>query len=340
MKHILPWSPKKYQSHCLVPVFIPFAGCPTRCIFCAQDIQSGTKQRSISLILAELEQSLIQRQEAGLKAPELGFFGGTFTAIAPVDFSLCCNFVHSALLANRISGARCSTRPDALNPIILSTLKQSGFKLVELGIQSFNNQALTKAKRNYSSTIAKDACEQILEHDLSLGIQLMPGMPGVDYSIFLQDVKIALNFQASTLRFYPCQVLKGTSLAKLWDKKEYEPWLLEPTIKILAKAWLMAHKKQVAVIRMGLAPEPDLEQAILAGPRHPALGSLVKAQALLDYVQDALNGNIIKSITFPKECQGFLGGHKNMLLQKWEKIGLNKTNTHWNNSQCINIITE
>ncbi len=340
MKLKLTWSPKKFIKHSLIPVFIPFAGCATRCIFCAQDVQSGTKQRAIKVILSELRDYLTQRQISGHSPPELGFFGGTFTAIAMDDFKLCCEFVHAEIVAKRISHARCSTRPDALSTTILNNLKEAGFNLVELGIQSFNDDALLKSQRNYSGFTAKKACQLVKEHGLKLGIQLLPGMPGVDADTFLNDVELALEFNPIALRYYPCQVLKNTQLAKLWERHEFHPWSLNQTIDVLAKAWLMAHEKQVAVIRMGLAPEPHLEKAILAGPRHAALGSLIQAQALLIYIQSALDGEKIINITLPQSCQGFFAGDKNMLWPQWSKLGLSKENISWRDQQYIEIETK
>ncbi len=340
MKLKLKWSIQKTRSHSLIPVFIPFAGCPTRCIFCAQDLQSGALQRPIQAILFDLESDLLQRQHKGQDAPELGFFGGTFTSIAPADFQLCCDFVQREIQSKRIAKARCSTRPDAINEEILNKLINSGFEMIELGVQSFNNKALQRSKRNYSEDTIKSACALIKSMGLKLGVQLMPGMPGVDGQTFLNDTKMALASGANILRFYPCQVLEGTQLAELWLNKQYEPWTLDKTIENLAKAWLLAHEKEVPVIRMGLAPEPSLTTATLAGPNHPALGSLVQAQALFLYIKQALGGKIVKTISLPKSCQGFLGGDKNMLWAQWEGLGILKENTSWHDEQYVYIVVK
>ncbi len=337
MKINLPWPQKKHSSHPVLPIFIPFAGCKVRCIFCAQEVQSGTKLQSIKAILDVTEAILKQRQNEHKPLPELGFFGGTFTAIDEQDFKLCCDFVHKQKLAGRIVGARCSTRPDAINIDILNALQNSGFNMVELGIQSFNNNALLSAKRGYDEHIARKACNLINAQGLDLGIQLMPGMPGVTPEIFLDDTKKALQYGAKVLRFYPCQVLENTALAGLWAERRYIPWELEQTITSLASAWIMAFEQGTAVIRMGLAPEDGLEDAILAGPRHPALGSLVKAEALFNYVQTALNGHLAKSITLPSSCQGFFAGHKKSLLNKWQSLNISPQNITWHEQNYIDI---
>ncbi len=337
MKIKLHWQNPKIAVTPVLPIFIPYAGCPVRCIFCAQDIQSGTKQKNIKSTLLEYELLLEHRRHAGHAKVELGFFGGTFTAIADADLELCCEFVHKHIINNNIVSARCSTRPDALNSNILKKLKASGFNIIELGIQSFNNEALQTSKRNYTKETAIKACELVLEQKLDLGVQLMPGMPGVSSEVFLQDTKIALELDAKALRFYPCQVLKGTALAELWLQGKYIPWDFDQTVTTLSQAWLMAHTNKVPVIRMGLAPELKLEQSILAGPHHPALGSLVQAEAMFCYIQNALDGHKAKSITIPKFCQGFFGGQKNSLWQRWQELGVFKHNTIWHDKAYVEI---
>ncbi len=334
----LDWTQKK-QGHALWPVFIPFAGCKVRCIFCAQELQSGTKLNSIKELLIKTQAQLKQRQQEGKSPPELGFFGGTFTAIDGEDLELCCDFVHQQRLTGLISHARCSTRPDAINIYILNKLQKAGFQSIELGIQSFNDDALQFTKRGYNHIIAQKACELIKQQGFHLGIQLMPGMPNTTEEIFIDDVEKSLQFKADFLRLYPCQVIKHTTLANLWAENKYKPWDLEQTISNLAKAWLMAHASQVPVIRMGLAPEEGLDDAILAGPRHASLGNLVQAKALFDYVSHALNGQTAKAIALPKSCQGFFGGHKNSLLKKWQALGISSTNTSWHNFYYIEIKT-
>ncbi len=337
MQISLPWFSKKNQLSPIWPIFIPFAGCKTRCIFCAQELQSGTKLKNISTILADTKKLLKQRYAEQKPPPELGFFGGTFTALGDYELKLCCDFVHEQIHAKHIIGARCSTRPDCINMNILQLLQDAGFNMVELGVQSFNDQALIQSKRGYNGQIAKEACALIHEHSLDLGVQLMPGMPGVHAEIFLQDTKTALLSGAKILRFYPCQVIKGTELASLWAEKQYTPWALDQTVTTLAQALLMANAHHAMVIRMGLAPEEGLEKAILAGPRHPALGSIVKAQALFEYISTSIKHYPIKSITLPHQCQGFFSGHKNSLIKKWQSLGISSKNTSWHHANHIDI---
>ncbi len=345
MQICLSWPLSHTAPKSILPIFIPFSGCPQRCIFCAQEVQSGTEIRSTAMALAQAERQLQDRKARALPPIEVGFFGGTFTALPQEDFSHCLDFVYKAREQGYICGARCSTRPDALHrEMVEGTLPQAGFTTIELGIQSFHDAALMQTRRHYNGTIAREACDLVRESGLTLGVQLMPGMPGVDTEIFLQDVDIALSYGAQLLRFYPCLVLQDTALAALWQEGKYVPWDMSTTVQTLAKAWLKArfytvHMSQgVHVIRMGLAPEEGLAACILAGPQHPCLGAEVQAYALFHYVQQCIKNKIVQSITIPKHCQGFFWGHKQALVAFWAQYGITSRNVHWYDGADIVIV--
>lgn len=149
------------------PVFLPFAGCPHRCLFCDQKAQTGIPAAPLEELHKTLEQGLVTR-------------------------------------------VRCFTRPDALEPKRLAGLKDLGLDLVELSIQSFDDQALA-------------ACRTVRQAGLSLGVQLLPGLPGDRPGVFRGDVEAVARLAPDCARLYPCLVLKGTELAALWRSGGYAP---------------------------------------------------------------------------------------------------------------------
>lgn len=173
--------------------------------------------RTFRQALENLEHQL-QTRAAEASPVDLGFFGGTFTALAPDRFAACLALVRRHRNAGRIRAARCSTRPDAVDAARLAMLAEAGFEMVELGIQSYDAGALAAARRGYDGDIAAEACAAVRASGLRLGVQLLPGMPGVTPEIFQRDVRMALDCGAQALRFYPCLVINGTQLAALWRR--------------------------------------------------------------------------------------------------------------------------
>lgn len=340
----LPWPPPaRATQQPVVPVFIPYAGCPVRCVFCAQHIQTGQKPAPLALTLKAAQTCLQQRAARGLPPAELAFYGGTFTAQPPDALRACLHFFDRACQQGLVTGFRCSTRPDAIDYRRLAQLRESGCSMVELGIQSFDDAALRKACRGYTGQIAQAACHAVTASGMRLGVQLMPGMPGVTPEIFLRDVALLCTHPATipahAARFYPCVVMEGTPLAHLWRTGHYFPWTLEQTLDVLAVAWLMALRARLPVIRMGLAPEADLASALLAGPWDPALGSRIMARALLFYVRRTLaelgTAKLLR-LEVPRRCQGFFWGARNELRPHWQSLGLAST-PHWITAELLRI---
>lgn len=323
----------------VVPVFLPFRGCPVRCVFCAQDVQTGvddcqgadtaekTSAANVDILLRSARENLRQRHEGGLPAAELAFYGGTFTALPEEDLAACLNLACEARQKGWIRSFRCSTRPDRVDAQILERLRAAGCGVVELGVQSFADSALAASRRGYTGAIARAACKLVRAAGLTLVVQLLPGMPGHTPQFFMEDVPTALAAGAQMLRFYPCLVLEGTGLAAMWREGSYEPWPMVTTLESLAHGWLMAARANVPVIRMGLAPEPGLESAVLAGPVDKELGGRVKGRALLLAVRELLGESAANpasqfDLQLPRSAQGFFWGAKGELRDRWKALGL------------------
>ena len=118
-------------------------------------------------------------------------------------------------------------------------------------------------------------------------------MPGVSSEIFLEDVSLALQLKPNCLRFYPCLVVQDTQLAEMYKNNQYEAWTIEQTVKTLGQALSLAWETDIPVIRLSLAPQAGFEEAILAGPRHNALGSMIQAEALQVTIQNIIQKQFI-----------------------------------------------
>jgi histone acetyltransferase (RNA polymerase elongator complex component) len=327
----------KRRNTAVIPVFLPFFGCKRRCIFCAQHAQTGQGDAPLQDILDAADRRLARRAEAGLPPPELAFYGGTFTSMPLREQTACLEFAVRALGRKRIRAFRCSTRPDAVDAAAISRLRAAGCATVELGVQSFSDFALEASERGYDAAAAASACARVKAAGFALGVQLLPGMPGVSTTVFLEDVRNALRAGADMLRFYPCLVLSGTKLAGLWRAKTFQPWDIDACIAALAEGWLLAGEAGVPVIRVGLAQEPSLAGAVLAGPAHPALGARVMGRALLLHVARCAKNRPLAGVDLPRACQGYFWGHKGELRREWAALGLTPETVRFTNEDVLRL---
>lgn len=313
----------------LVPVFLPFAGCPGRCVYCAQPLATGVAETPdlLERAFAELCQRLEQAAVRGDGPCELGFFGGTFTAL-PGDWAerfldLAAAFRGRGL----IRAVRCSTRPDRADPAALTRFKGLGLDLVELGVQSFDPACLAASGRGYGQDQALAACAAVRAAGLGLGVQLLPGLPGMPPDPdgpLARDLDAVLAIRPDAVRLYPCVVLPGTRLARDWAAGNFQPWSTAEAAELLGRALLALWSEGIPVIRVGLAPEPGLADQVLAGPWHPALGQMASSRALFAFIRGQMAGlgRRPRRLLVPWRRLSDILGHGREMLPAWEALGL------------------
>lgn len=310
----------------IYPVFLPFAGCPFRCLFCAQDKQTGRGEADLETIYRDLEEGLIEAHRQGREF-ELAFYGGTFTALPAPWPERYLDLAAQYRSRGVVSRVRCSTRPDCVEGGMLSRFKSMGLDMVELGIQSFDDRVLKLSGRGYSGDTARLGCEAVREAGLSLGVQLLPGLPGDAPGLFQKDVEIVAAFAPEAARLYPCLVIEGTRLSELWRRGDYVSWSMERTLQELSDALLVLWGSNVAVIRMGLAHEESMVGQVLAGPVHPSLGQRARSYALFTIIRKACDqlGRPPTLLQVPRRYQGELYGHAGELLRDYETLLLGRS---------------
>ena len=318
-----PELPSPRQT--VLPVFIPFAGCPGRCIYCAQTLQTRRPPAEhLAQIKRGLEAALAGAEAAGHQQAELAFYGGTFTLLPEGWQEELLSSLNPWREKGIIGPVRCSTRPDAVPDETLRSLKALGLTGIELGIQTFSDTALDQSERGYTGDAAKAACARVQAHGFALGVQLLPGLPGMDEDMFRADVEACLAIAPDLARLYPCLVLKDTPLAEQWAAKEYLPWKLELVVPLLAEALLKLQQARIKVIRMGLPLGDGFDQDILAGPVHPALGDMVRGLALYYWLKKQLNNSPqpVTALCAPRAWQGPFWGHRGELKPAYAALGL------------------
>lgn len=308
----------------ILPVFLPQHGCPGRCRFCSQRLQTGLDRKPLAEHHALLAAELDRLCRTGSQPLEIGFYGATFTALPepwPERFvALAASYMKQGLIAR----IRCSTRPDACDFSLLTRLRDLGLELVEIGVQTFDAEALARSGRGHGPAEALAGCRAVREAGLALGLHLMPGLPGQSGAAFLRDVDMAVSLEPESVRLHPCLVLAGTPLAADLAAGSYRPWGLTRTINLLALALPRLWNRSIDAIRLGVAPEEAFVTSILAGPWHAALGQRAMSLALHLHIRSraAFLGRPPKRLLLPRRHLSDVRGWRGELLPAWRKIGL------------------
>jgi len=255
----------------IYPFFIPGGGCPTRCVYCRQELFAGVDAPPAPAEVA----TALERWLPPAGEGEIAFFGGSFTLLPLERQQDYLEIAATFVAAGRCSGIRISTHPLGLDDDRLRFLRRFPVTTVEVGCQSFDDGVLRRAGRGYGAAVALDGLRRLTRQGVRVGVQLMPGLPGGDPAEALASLRTALALPADCLRFYPTVVLPGTPLARWWRQGNYRPWSLDEAVACCARMCRLARRAGVPVIRIGL---PPLRTPPLAGPWHPAFGQLVKSR--------------------------------------------------------------
>ncbi len=224
------------------------------------------------------------------KPVQIAFYGGSFTALARETQKAYLKAVRPFIQAGKVRNVRLSTRPDCISDETLSLLKEYEVAVVELGAQSMADEVLTRSGRGHKSDDTVNAVQLLKEHGFTIGLQLMPGLPGDSSEHFHDTVDRVIELKPDFVRLYPALVIKDTPLQALYESGRYIPLTLEEAVSLCREAYLKFEEAEIAVIRMGLQPTEELEKpgTIVAGPFHPAFRQLVESSIFLNKMRSAL----------------------------------------------------
>ncbi len=294
------------MKHANIPIFIPHLGCPNQCVFCNQRFISGVDSFSPDTVECEIETALSTIPED--YEVEIAFFGGSFTGIDRELMVSLLKIANKYLSSGKVSGIRCSTRPDYIDEEVLSILKNYGVTTVELGLQSMDDKVLCLSKRGHTVYDAEKACRKIIEHGFSLVGQMMIGLPGSTIERELKTAELIVKFGAHGARIYPTVVFRETELAGMLEAGEYKSLTLDEAISRSAAVYEVFLHSGVEVIRIGLCASENLssDKTYLDGPNHEALGELVESEYFYNLIKKALSDKYFgKSITV-RVAKGYL----------------------------------
>jgi histone acetyltransferase (RNA polymerase elongator complex component) len=261
----------------IIPFFIPHSGCPHRCVFCNQKKITGEHDQPVpDSIPAKIADYL--KTDKKKKPVQVAFYGGTFTALPLEAQRRYLATVQPFIESGKVESIRVSTRPDCITEEVLSLLTEHRASTVELGAQSMDDSVLACAGRGHTAADTARAVALLRKHAFSVGIQLMPGLPGDSRERFFTTVDRTIDIKPDVVRIYPTLVIKDTPLEELYYAGRYTPLSLEEAVRWCKVALGRFEESGITVIRIGLQPTQELLKpgTIVKGPFHPSFRQLVQ----------------------------------------------------------------
>ena len=274
-----------------IPIFIPHVGCKNECVFCNQRRISG-QQKIVTTddVRVQIKEALDRYKKDG-KNIEVAFFGGSFTGIEEEKQIEYLEVVKEFIDKKQIASIRISTRPDYINQHILNILKEYNVKIIELGVQSMDEEVLNLSKRGHTSEHVRKASKLIKDNGFVLGHQLMCGLPGSTYEKEKYTVIESLNLNPDIIRIYPVYVLEDSELLDMHKNGKYKALELEDSINRATMMYKECLKKRVNVIRVGLQTTEEINQknSKIIGPVCDNYRERILSKIMLETIEEKLD---------------------------------------------------
>lgn len=285
-----------------IPIFIPHAGCKNDCAFCNQRSITGKNEPPAIAQAAEIiEESLETLTGEGHM---IAFFGGSFTGIGNSLMEEYLRLAQGYVDLKKIKGIRLSTRPDYITEEILDILCRYSVTNIELGAQSLDEEVLALSRRGHSAEDVRRAAGAICKRNITLGLQMMIGLPGDSREKSIRTAEEFVALGAKETRIYPTVVLKDTLLAQMLERGEYVPMDFEDAIDTAADCYSIFFENGVRVLRIGLQNSEELKENAVGGFYHDALGEKVYSRVIRRRAQIAGGGKISYNSRFLSKVMG------------------------------------
>lgn len=282
----------KKQRPFVIPIFLPHAGCPHRCVFCNQKSITGIKEKSISTQKLKSRVKAFLKYNGQRRSPvEVAFFGGNFLGQKTDTVKDLLMEATKFVSRGEADGIRFSTRPDTVDRQRLELIENYPISTVELGVQSMQDSVLAAARRGHTATDTVNAIKLLKKYHYRIGLQTMVGLPGDDKYKSFETGRQIVDLEPDFVRIYPTVILKDSALFRWYQSGTYLPLTLGDAVDQVKDLFLLFRNSGIKVIRMGLQASEDFDDNtfIAAGPYHPAFGHLVYSKIFLTAFKCAMN---------------------------------------------------
>lgn len=171
----------------------------------------------------------------------------------------------AALIDERIRVLSVGTRPDCIDEErarLLSSYKDRADVWVELGLQTASDKTADIINRGYHKDAFEKAMNLLKKYGIKTVVHLIIGLPDEKLCDVKNTVKYLHGFDVWGLKIHSIYVMRGTRLAELYERGEYEPPTLVEYVE--AAAYVLSHVDERVIIHrvtgdcprdMLLAPE-------------------------------------------------------------------------------------
>lgn len=237
--------------------------CPNQasggCIYCSNKSVASISDNSLD-ILEQFENGrkiMEQKWPDSLYIPY--FQSGTNTYN---DKNLVKGYVDKLLMIPKVVGIDIATRPDCLSDEwldFLEELNKKTFLIMELGLQSSNDNTLRFINRGHNSKTFKDAVEKLHARNIFVVAHIINGLPYETKEDMLNTIKFVNDCKVDGIKIHMLYIAKNTPLASLYEKNKFHILTREEYIDIVC-CQLRFLNEDIVVMR--ITGDPELNELV------------------------------------------------------------------------------
>jgi radical SAM protein (TIGR01212 family) len=148
----------------------------------------------------------------------LAYFQAYTNTYAPFDVLI--KLYEEALKNPKVIGLVVATRPDCLNNEVLDyfqELSKSCYVMIELGIESCENQTLKLINRGHTFEESVLAIEKIAQRGIHNCAHLILGLPGENQDTILRQAQVISSLPVENIKLHQLQIHRGTLMALQYE---------------------------------------------------------------------------------------------------------------------------
>ena len=237
--------------------------CPNQasggCIYCSNKSVASISDNSLD-ILEQFENGrkiMEQKWPDSLYIPY--FQSGTNTYN---DKNLVKGYVDKLLMIPKVVGIDIATRPDCLSDEwldYLEELNKKTFLIVELGLQSSNDNTLRFINRGHDSKTFKDAVDKLHERNIFVVAHIINGLPYETKEDMINTIKFVNDCKVDGIKIHMLYIAKNTQLASLYEKNKFHILTREEYIDIVCSQLRLLNED---VVVMRITGDPLLNELV------------------------------------------------------------------------------
>lgn len=237
--------------------------CPNQasggCIYCSNKSVASISDNSLD-ILEQFENGrkiMEQKWPDSLYIPY--FQSGTNTYN---DKNLVKGYVDKLLMIPKVVGIDIATRPDCLSDEwldYLEELNKKTFLIVELGLQSSNDNTLRFINRGHNSKTFKDAVEKLHARNIFVVAHIINGLPYETKEDMLNTIKFVNDCKVDGIKIHMLYIAKNTPLASLYETNKFHILTREEYIDIVCSQLRLLNED---VVVMRITGDPLLNELV------------------------------------------------------------------------------